>query len=236
MRLELCHVTAGYGGTIALRDVDLTVPDGKVVALLGPNGAGKTTLLRVASKLIDVRGGSLLLDREDVTSVGVEALANLGVCHITEGRAVFRELSVRENLRLFCLKGDEEAGIERAVAAFPRLGERLGQSAGTMSGGEQQMLALARAYARPVSVVLLDEPSMGLAPIVVDEIFETVRSLAADGVSVLLVEQYVAKALAVADLVYVLDRGRIAFVGEPGEADEMDVVARYMGAETVGAS
>lgn len=233
--MQLDRVTAGYGATVALRNVDLVVPDGKVVALLGPNGAGKTSLLRAASKLIGLRSGALLVDRRDVTSIGPEAIADLGICHITEGRAIFRELTVRDNLRLFCIPGGEAEGVERAITAFPRLGERLRQLAGTMSGGEQQMLALARAYARPVELVLLDEPSMGLAPMIVDEIFERVRELAASGVSILLVEQYVAKALAIADLVYVLDRGRIQFVGEPDEADHMDVVARYMGTEAVGA-
>ena len=232
MRLELRGVVAGYGGNTVLRHVDVVVPDGRVVALLGPNGAGKTTLLRAASKVIGLRSGSLLVDRENVTDAEPEDLVNRGVCHITEGRAVFRELTVRENLRMFARRGAEAEGIDRAVTAFPKLGLRLDQIAGTMSGGEQQMLALSRAYARPVRLALLDELSMGLAPIVVDEIFENLARLAGDGVSLLIVEQYATKALAVADKVYILNRGRIAFAGEPAEVAELDIFARYLGAET----
>jgi len=227
--LTLEGITAGYGDTTVLRDVRLSVPPARVVALIGANGAGKTTLLRVASGLLRPRAGRLLVDGDDRTGSLPEALAASGVCHVPEGRGVFPSLTVRENLRLFCAPGQERQGIERAVEAFPRLGERIDQVAGTMSGGEQQMLALARAYVGRPRVVLLDEVSMGLAPRVVDEIFAFLARLAAEGVALLLVEQYVTKALAIADHVYTLSRGRIAFAGEPAELEGEDVFASYLG-------
>ncbi len=231
MRFELRSVTAGYGETVALREASLVVPSGLVVALLGPNGAGKTTLLRVASGLLAPRSGQLLIDDHDVTGSSSAALTQAGLCHVTEGRSVFPSLTVRENLRMFARAGEEREALDRAVDAFPRLGERLAQIAGTMSGGEQQMLALARAYVSRASVVLLDEVSMGLAPIVVDEIFAFLDRLVADGsTSLLLVEQYVTKALAIADHVYMLDRGRIVFCDEPDELDADALASSYLGA------
>jgi branched-chain amino acid transport system ATP-binding protein len=229
--LALEGITAGYGDTVVLRDVHLAVPAGRVVALLGANGAGKTTLLRVASGLLAPRAtGRLVVDGAVRTGASPEALSAAGICHVPEGRGVFPSLTVRENLRLFCHPGDEDAAFERAREAFPRLGERLDQVAGTMSGGEQQMLALARAYIGRPRFVLLDEVSMGLAPRVVEEIFEFLRRLAAEGCALLLVEQYVTKALALADHVYTLARGRIAFAGEPAELVGEDVFASYLGA------
>ncbi|HEX3899688.1 MAG TPA: ABC transporter ATP-binding protein [Mycobacteriales bacterium] len=234
MRFELESITAGYGDTVVLRDVNLVVPSGTIVALLGPNGAGKTTLLRVASGLLRPRAGRIVVDGRDVTGAPPEQLARAGVCHVTEGRSVFPGMTVRENLRMFSAKGSgaEAEGLDRAVSAFPRLGERLGQLAGTMSGGEQQMLALARAYAQRAPVVMLDEVSMGLAPIIVDEIFEFFHRLVAEGSSLLLVEQYVAKALGIANHVYLLARGRVVFRGEPSELDGTDLMERYLGTET----
>jgi branched-chain amino acid transport system ATP-binding protein len=232
MRLELSGITAGYGDTTVLRDVSLVVPAGRVVALLGPNGAGKTTLLSVASGLLRPRDGQILLDGEDMTGAPPEARARVGVCHVTEGRSVFRGLTVRDNLRMFAHAGQEDEGVERAVSAFPKLGQRLDQLAGTMSGGEQQMLALARAYSRRPEVVLLDEVSMGLAPIIVDDIFEFLGRVAAEGTALLIVEQYVRKAMQLADYVYVLARGRIVLLGEPSELEGTDLFARYLGAET----
>ncbi len=230
MRLDLEGITAGYGPVTVLRDVSVCVPPQTVVALLGSNGAGKTTLLRAASNVLRASSGRIVLDGDDVTDLPAEEISRRGVAHITEGRSVFPGLTVRENLRLFCERGDEGDGTERAVAAFPILGQRLRQVAGTMSGGEQQMLAVSRAYARGASIVLLDELSTGLAPGVVDEILDFVRKLVADGVSVLLVEQYVAKALDLADLVYVLERGRITYAGEPPELTSGELLARYLGA------
>lgn len=231
MRLELAKVTAGYGKFQVLRGVDLVVPDGGVVALVGPNGAGKTTLLRVASNLLRPRSGQVLIDERDVTGLSPVALARLGVCHIAEGRSIFPALSVRDNLRLFSAKGAEHDGAERAIDAFPRLGERLSQTAGTLSGGEQQMLAMARAYLRRAPMVLLDEPSTGLAPILVDAMFDFLARLAAEGSSVLLVEQYVSRALALADTAYILARGQMVFAGEPAELADTDLFAHYLGAE-----
>ncbi|MGH9041175.1 MAG: ABC transporter ATP-binding protein [Acidimicrobiia bacterium] len=225
----LDHVSAGYGQATVLRDVHLAVPDGAVVALLGPNGAGKTTLLRVASGLLAPRAGRVLLDGQEVTAASPHRLRAVGICHVPEGRGIFPSLTVGENIRLFCLPGQERTGLERAVDAFPRLGQRIGQTAGTMSGGEQQMLALARAYVSPARVVLLDEVSMGLAPKLVDEIFTFLARLAAEGVALLLVEQYVAKALAIAHYVCVLDRGRLSFTGEPAEVERDEILASYLG-------
>jgi len=229
--LELRGVVAGYGGTTVLRGVDLVVPDGVVVALLGANGAGKTTLLRVASGLLHPSSGRLLIDGEDVSRAAPSRLVARGVCHVPEGRGIFAPLTVRENLLLQAAKGEESAALERAVAAFPRLGERLSQIAGTMSGGEQQMLALARTYVQHPRVVLLDEVSMGLAPKIVDEIFGFLRLLSDHGVSLLLVEQYVTRALAAADYVYLLNRGAVSFAGEPGELEGEDVFTQYVGAD-----
>ena len=231
MRLELAGVSAAYGDNLILRDVNLVVPQGSAVAVLGPNGAGKTTLLSVASGLLRSQKGSVLLDRRDVTGLSTDERARRGMCHITEGRSIFAGLSVAENLRMFAPAGRGDDAVQRALDAFPRLSERLGQVAGTLSGGEQQMLAMARAYVRGASLVLVDEVSMGLAPIVVDQIFAFLARLAAEGTSLLIVEQYVAKALALADYVYFLVRGRLVYAGEPGELDGSDIFARYLGSE-----
>jgi branched-chain amino acid transport system ATP-binding protein len=228
--LRLDGISAGYGDTVVLRQVTLGVPTSSVVALLGANGAGKTTLLKVASGLLSPRDGRLTLDGRDVTGFPPYRLAALGVCHVPEGRGVFPDLSVRENLLLFSPPGQEAERTARAVDAFPQLGKRLDQVAGTMSGGEQQMLALGRAYASNPTIVLLDEVSMGLAPVIVDEIFEFLKRLAAEGAALLLVEQYITKALAVADYVYLLDKGRVSFAGEPVELEGDDLFARYLGA------
>jgi len=229
--LELNSVVAGYAGTTVLRGVDLVVPDGAVVALLGANGAGKTTLLRVASGLLHPTEGRLILDGADVTRCRPYELVRRGICHVPEGRGIFPSMTVRENLILQSVKGEEEPALERAVSAFPRLGERLAQTAGTMSGGEQQMLALARTYVQHPKLVLLDEVSMGLAPKIVDEIFDFLGLLRAQGASLLLVEQYVTRALAIADYVYLLNRGEVSFAGEPGELEGEDVFSQYVGAD-----
>jgi branched-chain amino acid transport system ATP-binding protein len=225
---ELRNVVAGYDESTVLRDVSLVVPDAAVVALLGPNGAGKTTLLRVASGLLRPARGRLLLDGDDVTGRSPFELTARGVCHVPEGRGVFGGLSVWENIRLQAPAGGEAAAFDQAAEAFPILGERRNQLAGTMSGGQQQMLALARAYVSNPNVVLLDEVSMGLAPKLVDEVFDFIGRLAAAGGSLLLVEQYAHRALALADYVYILDRGAIAFVGEAKELQNDDLFRRYM--------
>jgi branched-chain amino acid transport system ATP-binding protein len=226
---ELRDVVAGYGDTTILRGASLVVPPSSVVALLGANGAGKTTLLKVASGLLPTRSGQILLDGEDVTHAPAHRLAAQGVCHIPEGRGIFRSLTVRENLSMNSPTGREAQDLQRSIEAFPILGERLDQIAGTLSGGQQQMLALARAYVADASIVLLDEVSMGLAPSIIDDIFEFLGRLAATGTSMLLVEQYVQRALEVADYVYILHRGTFSFVGEPSELDSEDVFAQYLG-------
>jgi branched-chain amino acid transport system ATP-binding protein len=228
--LELTDIEAGYRGARVLRGVNLAVPESSVVALLGANGAGKTTLLRVASGLLAPTGGRVMLDDQDVTGRRPHSLVAQGVCHVPEGRGIFPSLTVRDNLLLQSLVGQESEAVERAVGAFPRLGERLNQLAGTMSGGEQQMLALGRAYVQNPRFVLLDEVSMGLAPKIVDEIFEFLAVLASSGAALLLVEQYVTRALAVADYVYLLSRGEVAFAGEPCELDPEALAAEYVGA------
>ena len=227
--LELRNITAGYGKHIVLRNVDLVVPDHSVVALLGPNGAGKTTLLRVASGLLKPMEGRIVIDGEDATGWPPERMSRSGMCHVPEGRGIFRALSVRENLRLMAPPAVDLAGVGVASNAFPRLGDRLEQRAGTLSGGEQQMLAMARAYVSSSRLVLLDEVSMGLAPKIVGEIFDHLRRLAAGGAALLLVEQYVQKALALADYVFILKKGRIQFAGEPGQLADGHLLSSYLG-------
>ena len=227
--LELRGITAGYGSHTVLRDVNLVVPDNAVVALLGPNGAGKTTLLRVASGLLKPSSGRVLVDGVDATGWPPHRLSQLGVCHVPEGRGIFRALSVKDNIRLQANDAFEKEPIAAVAEAFPRLGERLAQRAGTMSGGEQQMLALARAYVAGSKTVLLDEVSMGLAPKIIDEIFEYLHRLANQGAALLLVEQYVARALELADFVYILNKGRVQFVGESDELGEEQILASYLG-------
>ena len=229
--LELEGISAGYGTTTVLRDVHLTVPDSSVVALIGANGAGKSTLLRVASGALRPWSGRILLDDADLTARPPHRFAAAGICHVPEGHGVFAPLSVRDNLLLFSRKGQERAALERAVDAFPDLGARLNQPAGTMSGGQQQMLALARAYVSGARVILLDEVSMGLAPIIVDHIFEFLDRIRAEGVSLLVVEQYVNKVLAIADYVYILGRGEIIFAGDTAELAGQDVFGHYLGIE-----
>lgn len=229
--LELRDITAGYGGHTVLRGIDLVVPDHSVVALLGANGAGKTTLLRVASGLLAPSNGSLLIDEVDLTGASSRHIARAGVCHVPEGRGVFPTLSVKDNIRLQAPADVDIDAIEEVASSFPRLGQRLTQLAGTMSGGEQQMLALAHAYVAKSPTVLLDEVSMGLAPNIIDEIFDHLRELAQRGTALLLVEQYVSRALELADYVYILNKGTIEFVGEPDEIGTDRVLASYLGAD-----
>ena len=227
--LELRNITAGYDTGTVLRDVTLVVPDNATVALLGPNGAGKTTLLRVASGLIKPYSGQILIDGVDVTGDPAFKMSRKGIIHVPEGRGIFPSLTVTDNILLQCPPGDFKKGFKTATTTFPRLGERARQIARTMSGGEQQMLALSHAYVSNPNVVLLDEVSMGLAPKIVEEIFEYLTDLGKKGVAQLLVEQYVGQALKMADYVYILDRGRISFAGEPGEISEETIMNSYLG-------
>ena len=227
--LRLDGIRAGYGRTEVLHGVDLVVPPGSAVALLGANGAGKSTLLRVASGLLPAREGSITLGENHVEHSPPHDRARRGLCLIPEGRAIFRQLTVRQNLAMHVGGKAVDLAIDRAMAAFPLLAERLDQIAGTLSGGQQQMLAVARALVADPQVVLADELSVGLAPVVVDEIFEAVDVLRREGRSLLLVEQYVDRALAVADYVYILHKGSIVFVGEPAQARSADIFSEYLG-------
>ena len=227
--LELRGIEAGYGEHTVLRDVSLTVQRGTVVAVLGPNGAGKTTLLRVASGLLKPSTGAVMLDGEDVTRTRPYARARRGLCHIPEGRGIYPTLTVRENLVLHSHKGEEAAALDRAISAFPVLGEKLRQPAGQLSGGQQQMLSLVRAYLTDPKLVLVDEASMGLAPVVIDRIFEFLGQIASSGTALLIVEQYVNRALALADRVYLLNKGSVAFTGKSQDVGD-DLFAHYIGA------
>jgi branched-chain amino acid transport system ATP-binding protein len=227
--LEARGVSAGYGSTRVLWDVSITVPKGEAVALLGPNGAGKTTLLRTLSGFLPVSAGSVHLGGEDVTKRRSHRRFAGGLCLVPEGRGVFRGLTVKENLILQSAKGKEREAIDRATSAFPILGQRLGQRAGTMSGGQQQMLAMAAAYVRRPDVVLVDEASLGLAPIIVDEIFTFLRGLVEAGSSLLVVDQFVSRALALAETAYVLRRGRIVHSGPAAALADTDLFQTYMG-------
>jgi branched-chain amino acid transport system ATP-binding protein len=229
--LELRGLTSGYGATVVLRDVSLTVPQGGVVALLGPNGAGKSTLLRTVSGLVPARSGSIVLHGAEVTRARPHARAAAGLCHVPEGRGIFPHLTVRENVLVQSVPGEEDEALERAAAVFPILGERLGQRADTLSGGEQQMLALVAAYVRRPSLILVDEASLGLAPIIVDEIFAFLAQRAAEGTAILLVDQYVSGALALSSAAYVLRKGRIAFKGTTNQLAGSDLFSHYLGAE-----
>jgi branched-chain amino acid transport system ATP-binding protein len=229
--LEIEGVSAGYGRTIVTRDVSLVVPPTGIVALLGSNGAGKTTLLRICAGLMKPRSGRVLLDGEDVTSISPNQRARRGLCLVPEGRGIFPSLTVGENLLLHTPPWIKEDRLDFALDAFPDLRDRLKQTAGRLSGGQQQMVALARVYLAQPRVVLLDEISMGLAPLVVDEIFERLVVMAESGMALLLVEQYVNRALEMADRVYLLSQGNVVFSGAASELDEDTVVARYLGAE-----
>jgi branched-chain amino acid transport system ATP-binding protein len=229
--LRLDNVTAGYGATTVLWDVDLEVPPSTVVALLGPNGAGKTTLLRAASGVIPVSKGRVSMDGNDVTKGSIDQLARRGLCHIPEGRGVFPSLTVKENLTLFSPRRKEKECLEQAAAAFPVLGSRLSQTAGSLSGGEQQMLAIVRSYISNPRLVLVDEASMGLAPVIVDKLFEFLARISSEGTSLLVVEQYVYRALALAHRIYLLNHGRIVYSGTPAELEGEDIFERYLGVE-----
>jgi branched-chain amino acid transport system ATP-binding protein len=232
VRLDLEEVTAAYGSAVVLRDVSISVPAGQVVALLGANGAGKTSLLKVVSGLLRPRSGRVLLDGQDVATLSSDCRARMGVCHITEGRSVFPHLTVNDNVRLFTPRGKPSASVEEALDCFPALRPCMARPAGSLSGGQQQMLALLRAYLSDAPLVLFDEISMGLAPVVVDQIFEFLDHLRTFGRSLLVVEQYVAKALAIADVVYILAKGRLVYAGEPAElGGSTEIMDHYFNVE-----
>ena len=216
--LELIGVRAAYGRIEVLRGVDLVVPRGAVVALLGANGAGKTTLLRVISGLMPATEGDIHLAGVHVANATPEQLTRAGLCMVPEGRGVFPNLTVEENLWLASYSGVAvDKILTEAYGRFPRLKERRRQLAGSLSGGEQQMLSLARALASNPALLLLDELSMGLAPLIVEGLYDTVAEIAEQGVSILVVEQFASSALRVADYAAVMQSGHVVASGEPGE-------------------
>jgi branched-chain amino acid transport system ATP-binding protein len=228
--LELRDIRAAYERIDVLFGIDLAVPAGSVVALLGPNGAGKSTTLRVCAGLHAPSSGDLLVAGRRVNGARPEDLARAGLCLIPEGRGIFPNLSVRENLRMMTYTGSGLSGVEeRAYGRFPRLKERRSQTAGTLSGGEQQMLAMARGLATDPAILLLDELSMGLAPIIVEELYEIVAQVARDGVSILVVEQFASTVLGVADYAAILVHGRVARAGPPEELQD-ELSKAYLGA------
>jgi len=230
--LELVGIRAGYGIIDVLHGVDLRVGAGQVMALLGPNGAGKSTTLGVASGQIQPTGGRLFISGREVNGVRPDALARVGVCLVPEGRGIFPNLTVTENIRMMTYAGVSYGDVQdRAYGQFPRLRERRRQLAGTLSGGEQQMLAMARALASDPALLMLDELSMGLAPIIVEELYEQVADLARNGLSILIVEQFAQTVLGVADVAAIMLHGRIRRTGPPNEiADEL--TAAYLGIES----
>ena len=236
--LTIHQLHAGYGKVQVLHGISMEVPKGKVVTLIGSNGAGKTTTMRAISGMIRPGSGEISLNGQRIDGLEPYGIARRGLAHSPEGRRVFATMSVTDNLTLGAFprltgsrpRGDVKADLERAMELFPRLKERRTQLAGTLSGGEQQMLAMARATMLNPDVILLDEPSMGLAPILVTEVFRIIERLKAEGVTMLLVEQFAAAALGVADYGYVLENGRISVHG-PAEKLRSDpaVKAAYLG-------
>lgn len=236
--LKIDSLHAGYGGTDILHGISIEVPKGKVVSLIGSNGAGKSTTMRAICGMIKPKAGTVSLNNIDITGLDAHQIARRGLAHSPEGRRVFPTLSVIDNLLLGAFarltgsrtKGDVKHDLEQALDLFPRLQERRTQLAGTLSGGEQQMLAMARAVMLRPDVILLDEPSMGLAPILVAEVFKIILRLKEQGVTMLLVEQFAAAALNVSDYGYVMESGRIAVHG-PAERlrDDPAVKAAYLG-------
>ena len=213
---EAKQLSAGYGRAQVLWDVDMTIGDNEIVALVGPNGAGKTTLLRALTGMIGLESGDVQFRGVSLKGKSIEQVVGLGISHVPEGRRLFAGLSVRDNLRLGGWRSRNQ-DIDRVVEMFPRLGERLNQAAGSMSGGEQQMCAIARGLMSKPQLMLIDELSLGLAPVVVGEIMEQLPAIAASGTSVLLVEQDVDAALTVAERGYVLETGHVVLSGNSAD-------------------
>jgi len=230
--LELKQVSAGYGQTAVLRDVSLNVLAGEAVAIIGANGAGKTTLLRCISGLLQATQGSIRFAERDITRLRADLIVNQGLVHCPEGRAILRRMSVLENLELgaYRLKEPAAADLERVYALFPRLRERQQQAGGSLSGGEQQMLAIGRAMMARPRMLMLDEPSLGLSPLMVHEVFKGLRQLKHSGLSILLIEQNAHAALKFSDRTYVLEHGRVTLEGESASlAADPRVREAYLG-------
>lgn len=227
--IELVGVRAAYGAIEVLKGVDLTVPAGAVVALLGPNGGGKTTTMKVASGLHPLSSGELRLSGRNVSGITATEASRLGLCSIPEGRGVFANLTVRENLWVATGTGTTLADLEEAAyRRFPKLGDRRSQLAGSLSGGEQQMLSLARALGTAPAVLLLDELSMGLAPMIVSQMYEIVGGLAAEGISILVAEQFARVVLPIADTAALMLGGRVVKAGRPADI-EHELSTTYLG-------
>jgi branched-chain amino acid transport system ATP-binding protein len=230
--LTLQSVTAGYGESIVLRDVDFEVGEGEVVALLGPNGAGKSTLLRTATGFVKPRSGRVEFLGENLTGRAPFQYVRRGVCHLPEGRGIFPSLTVRENLTIQARGADIDQSVIEVMELFPALATRMKQTAGSLSGGEQQMLALSRAYVTHPKLVVVDEASLGLAPLIVDKIYEVLGELVTRGLSLVIVEQYVQKALDMAHTVYILNRGEMIHHGKAADIDTDEIYEKYLGIES----
>ena len=233
--LKISDLHVSYGAVKAIKGISLEVNDGELVSLIGANGAGKTTTLHTISGLVSAAAGAIELDGHDLRKTAPERIIGLGLAHVPEGRHVFARMTVEENLHMGAYivrdKARAKERLDMVYAHFPRLSERSRQPAGTLSGGEQQMLAMGRALMTGPKMLLLDEPSMGLSPILVKEIFSMIKSLHADGITILLVEQNAKMALAVSDRAYVLETGRISMSGPARELLHDDRVRRaYLGA------
>ena len=232
--LEIKDLSVYYGVIQALKGISFEVNEGEVIALIGANGAGKTTTLHTVSGLIAPKSGSVIFEGQDITKTPAHKIVSMGMAHVPEGRRVFASLSVLQNLRLGAYtRNDKEEIVEslrKVYKRFPRLEERKNQPAGTLSGGEQQMLAMGRALMSNPRIILMDEPSMGLSPILVNEIFDIIKEVSAGGTTVLLVEQNAKKALSIADRGYVLETGRIVLEGKAQELlNNKSVQSAYLG-------
>lgn len=232
--LEINNLEVHYGVIHALKGISFDVNEGEIIALIGANGAGKTTTLHTISGILQASSGNIIYDGKDITKVQAHKIVNLGISQVPEGRRVFAQLSVLENLKLGAFIRKDKDGIEEDLRniyeRFPRLEERKNQLAGTLSGGEQQMLAMGRALMSRPRIILMDEPSMGLSPIYVSEIFDIIKSINKDGTTVLLVEQNAKKALSIADRAYVLETGKIALSGDAKNLMNDDTVKKaYLG-------
>ena len=232
--LKIENLQVAYGGIQALRGISLEVPDGKIVTLIGANGAGKSTTLRTISGLVKAKGGSIKYDDTELIGKSIPSIIETGIIHVPEGRRVFPDMTVLENLRIGAYLRSDKDEIEKDIKwvyeLFPRLEERNWQLAGTLSGGEQQMLAVGRGLMARPKVLMMDEPSLGLAPIVVQGIFDIIREINRQGVTILLIEQNANMALKIADLAYVMETGRITMTGTGKELLENEAVKEaYLG-------
>ena len=232
--LEVKNLEVYYGVIQAIKGISFEVNEGEVIALIGANGAGKTTTLQTITGMLQPKAGEIIFEGKDISKIPGHKIVSMGMAHVPEGRRVFAELSVYENLKLGAYTRKDKKEIEETLArvykSFPRLEERKNQLAGTLSGGEQQMLAMGRALMSKPKIILMDEPSMGLSPILVEEIFHIIREISASGTTVLLVEQNAKKALAIADRAYVLETGDIVLSGYAKEMMNNDSIKKaYLG-------